>query len=538
MSLIRLHNVSKNYEKKQVLREVFFRLSEGDRVGLIGKNGVGKTTILRLILGQEEPDEGQIDMDDGLKIGYFSQFSELSGDLAIEEILLDVFSDIQTIEEELRQIETQLGDAPPEKEMSRLLARYDDLMGEMERRGGWTYDNQIDTVLTKLNFNDRHRSMPVDQLSGGWRNRAALAKILLDAPDVLLLDEPTNFLDFEGLSWLESWLSSWNGALIIVSHDRHFLDGVVNRIIEIENYHFHEYEGNFTAYVRKKQTRIKSLERQFQFEEELLAFEAEAIEDRREAAKNPSKALQRRLANIKKMTEPRMADKIITGLYKGLRLGTELCRVENIAKAYDVPLFENLSFTLHKGDRLVIMGPNGSGKSTLLRTLRGDEATDTGRVVWPHGSEFADYNQMFDTLDLNDTVTHAVNVAPLAFYESRKLANRFMTLFRISELDQKQRIGTLSGGQRARVALAQCLLSGAPVIILDEPTNHLDLTSTQAMERALMHFPGAVIVVSHDRFFIDKVATRLLIFGESGQTELFEGNWTLWQAKENDQLSN
>ncbi|MEM7030244.1 MAG: ABC-F family ATP-binding cassette domain-containing protein [Chloroflexota bacterium] len=536
MSLIRVRNVSKTYEQKQVLREVFFRLEEGDRVGLIGKNGTGKTTILKTILGQEEPTSGEVDLNEGLQIGYFSQFSELAGEQSIQEILTETFADIQAMEAELRNIEAIMQTDLPDNQMKQHLARYDKLLQAMEQRHGWTYQNQIDTVLSKLNFQERHRTMPVDNLSGGWRNRAALAKILLESPDVLLLDEPTNFLDFAGLIWLESWLNALSGALIIVSHDRQFLDRVVTRIIEIENYHFHEYEGNFTRYIRQKQTRIKTLERQFQHEAELLAFEAEAITDRQEAAKNPNKALQRRLANIKKQVEPRAVDKIVTDIYQNLRVPNELCRVENIAKAYeDDVLFMDVSFTLQKGDRLAIIGPNGVGKSSLLRLLRGEEDPDDGRVVWPPGIEFADYNRLFDNLDLNDTATHSINIVPLAYHEPRKRVNRFISLFQFSELDMKQRIGNLSGGQRARVALAQSLLSGSPVVILDEPTNHLDLTSTQAMERALHNFPGAVIVVSHDRFFIDKVATRLLIFDDDGEVTLFEGNWTLWQASLEEQ---
>ncbi len=531
MSLIRLHNLAKKYDDLLIFHDVFFRLEKGDRVGLIGKNGTGKTTILKLILGQDEPTTGTIDLAEDLNIGYFSQFSILSGEQTIVDVLRACFSDIQVLEAELHTLETTMQNPMPKADLKRLLARYDQLLTQMEQRGGWTYHNQIETVLAKLGFDDRYRQRPIEQLSGGWRNRAALAKILLESPDILLLDEPTNFLDFEGLIWLENWLNKLPGALIIVSHDRHFLEHVVTRIIEIENYHFQEYPGNFTQYIRKKQIRLKSLERQFQHEEELLAFEAEAIEDRRLAAKNPGRAFKRRLANIKKMAEPRGVDKILTDLYQGLQAGQVLCRVERLAKMYDDQiLFEYLSFDLQKGDRLAIIGPNGVGKTTLLKLLRGDEEADEGCVVWPHGSEFADYKHCLDTLDLNDSVTHAINVTPLAINEARRTTHRFLNLFRFSEFDLRQGIGTLSGGQRARVALAQCLLSGQPVVILDEPTNHLDVTSTQVMERALVHFPGAVIVVSHDRFFIDKVATRLLIFDHNGQVSLFEGNWTMWQA--------
>jgi len=235
MSLVRLYNVFKRFDSKPVLREVFFRLSKGERVGLIGKNGVGKTTVLKLILGQEEPTEGTVEVDEGVKIGYFSQFSELSGEISILDVLEGLFADIQTIEEELLEIEIALEKSPRGDKLVRLLDRQAELLEEMEQREGWTYQNRIDMVLNKLGFSDAYRDRPIDQLSGGWRNRAALAKILMEEPDVLLMDEPTNFLDIEGLTWLENWFRNLRGALIVVSHDRHFLDNVVNRIVEIEH---------------------------------------------------------------------------------------------------------------------------------------------------------------------------------------------------------------------------------------------------------------------------------------------------------------
>jgi ATPase subunit of ABC transporter with duplicated ATPase domains len=534
MSLIRFNNVSKRYDDNLILREVYFRLEEGDRVGLIGKNGAGKTTVLKLILGQEEPTEGTVDVEDNVRIGYFSQFSELSGEDSILDVLDGLFADIHAIEAELAEIADALGDSLGGAELDRLLNRQAGLFEEMERRGGWTYENQIDAVLTRLGFSDAHRERPIDQLSGGWRNRAALAKILLEEPDVLLMDEPTNFLDLAGMEWLEEWFHGHRGALLIVSHDRHFLDKVVNRIVEIDNYHFQEYEGDFTEYVHQKQIRIKTLERQFEHEEELLAYEAEAIQDRREAARNPSRALKRRLADIKKQVEPRPVDRIVTGIYRNLYVSNKLCRVEDISKTYGgQTIFRDLSFEIQRQDRIAILGPNGCGKTTLLRVLTEGEPPDTGRVLWGKAIEYVYYNEVFEKLDLNDTVTHAVNVIGLAYAAPRKQVNRFLSLMQFSEMDLQQRIGTLSGGQRARVALAQCLLSGAGAILLDEPTNHLDLTSTQVMERALVHFPGAIVVVSHDRFFIDKIATRLLVFEDAGHVSEIAGNWTIWQASQN-----
>ena len=531
MSLIRLRQVSKRYGRKQVLRDVFYRLAPGDRTGLLGRNGSGKTTVLRLILGREEPSGGEIEVAADVRIGYFSQFSELSGEASIESVLREVFEPIRRIETDLADIARALAEGVPEDRQNELLKRYEALTAEMEHRDGWTYERRIDTALSRLGFSPRHRTMPIDHLSGGWRNRAALARILLEAPDVLLLDEPTNFLDFDGLAWLESWLTRFTGTALVVSHDRHFLDRAVNRVVEIQNHRFHEYDCGFVEFVRRKRGKTRQLEREFRHEEELLAFEAEAIQDRREAARNPGRALARRLANIRKQQTPREVDTIVTGIYRGMRTADELCEVTRLSKGYGGhTLFDGLDFTLHRGDRLVVVGPNGCGKTTLLRVLRNEAAPDAGRVHWKLGAPFVDYNAVLDGLDPKATVTRKVNFEGLAHRAPRKQVHRFLELLQFSEMDLQQEIGTLSGGQRARVALALSLLSGAPVVILDEPTNHLDVTATQVMERALVHFPGAIIVVSHDRFFIDKVATRLLVFEGAGRASTVNANWTLWQA--------
>lgn len=520
MSLIRLNDVSVVFDDTPVLREAFLRLESGDRVGLIGKNGSGKSTLLKLVLDQLAPTQGSVTVQDGVKIGYFSQFSSLDGSVTVLEVLADVFADVRVVEAELATIETTMADeATDDDEVGRLVERQAELFEAMERLDGWDVDRQIDTALTKLGFNQAHRTCPIDALSGGWRNRASLAKILLEKPDVLLFDEPTNYLDVAGVEWVESWFSSFQGAAIVVSHDRAFLDAVVNRIVEVENHHLQEYTGNFATYVIEKQLRFKTLQKQFVHEAELLAYEAEGIASRREAARNKGKDLGKRLARIRKSKAPRPVDQILTEIYKGLRTKDSLCKVHGLTKAYgDHLLFSDLSFDLRRKQRLAILGPNGCGKSTLLRVLTGGTDPDAGTVEWTRGQSFVSYNQMLDELDPSETVTHAVNARPdsLALTATRKAVTRFLTMFQFSEADKKARIGTLSGGEKARVAMAQCLLSGASVLVLDEPTNHLDMTSAQVMERALAHFPGAVVVVSHDRFFIDKVATHRIVFGAEG----------------------
>jgi ATP-binding cassette subfamily F protein 3 len=516
MSLVRLHDVSVRFDNTMILREAYFRLEPGDRVGLIGKNGSGKTTMLQLVLDRISPESGTVTVDPGTRIGYFSQFSELNGESTITEVLDGLFSDIKAVEAELASIDTAIAADPAGAELDRLITRQAELFEDMDRLDGWDYPRRVDKVLTTLGFSEAHRVCAIDELSGGWRNRAALAKILLEDPDVLLLDEPTNFLDVAGVEWLESWFRDFKGAAIIVSHDRKFLDAVVTRIIEVENFHLHEYPGNFGEYIVQKQFRLKSLEQQFVHESELLAFEAEGIADRREAAKAASRGLGNQLAKIKKSRTPRPVDQIVTEIYGGLHVKDVLCRVEGLAKSYgDKALFNDLGFEIRRGNRIVVLGANGSGKSTLLKVLTGEEEADAGVVSWAKGPGFVSYNRMLEELDDADTVSHAVNALPdsLAFSATRKSVNRFLAMFQFSEADLKQKIGNLSGGQKARVAMAQCLLSGASVLLLDEPTNHLDLSSTQVMERALMHFPGAVVVVSHDRFFSEKIANRYLVFG-------------------------
>ena len=535
MSLVWLKNVTKKYDERLVLKEIFFRMAEGERVGLIGPNGSGKTTLLNLLLKREEPSEGEVEHAHNIRIGYFSQFSELDTDASIQQILEEVLGQTKALLSELEKIEQDMGEETAD--MDALLARQAEVLEQIELTDGWNWKNRIDTVLSKLGFAEDMRHKPLHQLSGGWNNRAALAKILLEEPDVLLLDEPTNYLDVEGMDWLEAWINKFRGAILIVSHDRHFLDRIVTRIVELENFHLHEYPGSFAEYVRERKLRLKTLENQHQYEQELLVYEAEAIDDRKEAAKSPNAWLKKRLANIKKSVQPEPMERIITSIYQNLKVSGQVLRIKDLSKSYDGhELFRDVTFTIAKGERLAIIGPNGCGKSTLLRIITGDETEDAGSVQWlSTGNGFAfsgvSFNHLLRDLDPNEMLSKVIGgTYGIVKDAPRKDVKEFLSMFQFSELDMRQKIGQLSGGQKARVALALCLLSGAGLLIMDEPTNHLDLTSTQVMERALTHFPGAVIVVSHDRFFIDKVATRLLVFDGTQSLRQVEGNWTTMQA--------
>ncbi|GIU54899.1 ATP-binding cassette domain-containing protein [Arthrobacter sp. NicSoilC12] len=436
MSLVRLHDVSVRFDNTKILREAFFRLEPGDRVGLIGKNGSGKTSILKLVLDQVSPDTGTVTVEQGTRVGYFSQFSELDGEATILAVLDGLFVEIKAAEAELASIDAAIAADPAEAELDRLIRRQAELFEDMDRLDGWDYKRRIDTVLTTLGFSDAHRTCAIDELSGGWRNRAALAKILLEGPDVLLLDEPTNYLDVAGVEWLENWFRDYRGAAIIVSHDRKFLDAVVTRIIEVENFHLHEYPGNFAEYVVQKQFRLKTLEAQFVHESELLAFEAEGIADRREAAKAASRGLGNQLAKIKKARTPRPVDQIVTEIYGGLHVKDVLCRVEGLGKSYgDKVLFEDLSFEIRRGNRIVVLGSNGSGKSTLLNVLTGRNrripvkwSGRRGRVLFPT-------TKCWKSSTTPTPFRTRVNALPdsLAFSATKKSVNRFLAMFQFSE---------------------------------------------------------------------------------------------------------
>lgn len=535
MSLVRLQNVTKQFGSRLVIRNVSLKLDAGECLGLIGNNGSGKSTILRLVLGLDDPSEGVISTNPGTKVGYFSQFSDLTGSTSIQSVLEEIFLPVRAIEEELETVGTSLETCSVSDEMEILLDRQTHLIEEMVRLQGWDYKRHIDTALTKLGFSDARRMRPIDQLSGGWRNRASLATILIQQPDILLLDEPTNYLDIEGLTWLEHWLREFRGGLMLASHDRDFLDKVVTRIVEVENYHLQEYPGNYTDYIRAKPFRTKTLQNQFDHEEELLVLEAEAISDRQELKKNPGAGTRRKLADIKKHRPPRPIELIVTDIYRSMKVPERLFTASGLTKSFgDECLFKGLSFEMERAERLAIVGGNGCGKSTLLKVLTGLEPGDEGDVIWERGITFTDFNQIQSELDPTDTVTHAVNSYGMGFGATRKQVNRFLSLLQFSEMDLQQRIGALSGGQNARVALAKCLFSGSALLILDEPTNHLDLTSIRVMEQALIQFPGAVIVISHDRFFVDKVATRLLVFEVGTSPRQAIGNWSDLQSSNNE----
>jgi len=536
MSIIRINAVTKKYGGKTVLHNIYFKADKSEKIGLVGKNGSGKTTLFKLILQREQPDEGIIEIDGGLSFGYFSQFSELNDDDCILEILDREFYRVHELEKELGKIEMNISNCKDDRELKSLVNGQMKLFAEMDSLDGWNYKYKISTVLSKLNFSEEHQLLPVAQLSGGWRNRASLALLLIREPDVILLDEPTNFLDTDGVNWLAEWIKKSQATVIAVSHDRCFLDAVTSKIVELENNRIYEYEGGYSKYIKQKKIRSKDLEKEFVHEEELLIMEENAIKDRAElqkiikSGKNENNRIEKKISGITKKITPLPAETVVTSLYWGRHVPGKILNVENISAQYDEnKVFENVSFELFGGERMAVIGRNGCGKSTLIKTLTEELKPSSGKINWGSGATMIYFNEILDELDENDTVTHNINIYGDAFGAPRKKVNKFLELFGFSEYTIADRIGNLSGGQKARVALAKCLLSGCNTIILDEPTNHLDITSIQSMECALVNYPGTVIFVSHDAFFIDKTATRILVY-KNGTFENYAGNLSMYNA--------
>ena len=528
-----MNAITKRYNNKTILHNIYFKLDKSEKIGLLGRNGSGKTTFFKLLMGIEEADEGMIEIDDGMSFGYFSQFSELRGNERIVDILDGEFARVHEIETELSEIDGKIAECLDEKKTMNYVKKQMKLFAEMDHLDAWNYRYKIETVLSKLQFSETHRNLPVSQLSGGWRNRASLALLLIKNPDIILLDEPTNFLDSEGVKWLADWIKKLPATVIVVSHDRYFLDLATTKMIEIENNKLYEYSGNYSEYVKQKRSRKAELERDFEHEEELLIMEQNEIKDRstlRKLIDSGDSAygyLERKMANINRNRPQLNSEKVVTSLYYDLYVPEKTVNVEKISVEYDGrEIFENVSFDMAGGERMGIVGPNGCGKTTLINVLTSEMKQSGGRISWGVGRMIY-FNRVLDELNGNELVYQNIYTES-ELNSSRKKVYKFVKLLGFAECDMKEKIGNLSGGQKARVALAKCLLSGCTMIILDEPTNHLDISSIQTIECALLNFPGSIIFVSHDTFFIDKLATRLLAYKDNTFVD-FRGNMTMYQ---------
>jgi ATP-binding cassette subfamily F protein 3 len=526
MSVLTASNLAKSYGPQDVFEGVSLEIPQGAKIALVGPNGSGKTTLLHILAGLEPPTAGEVHRAKGLGIAYLPQQANFQSVGTLWEMMLEVFADLRAQAVELRHLEAAMAD-PANQEQA--LERYGQAQEAFELAGGYTYEQRIEQVLTGLGFAEDDLQRPTMQLSGGQKTRALLAQLLLAEPDLLLLDEPTNHLDLAGIEWLEGYLNAWKGALVIVAHDRTFLDAVVDRVWDLAWGGLVQYRGNYSAYAVQKTERQAlqqaQYERQQQFIERTEAFIRRNMAGQRT---RQAQGRQKRLERVERIKRPRAYRPLSLDLGETQRSGDLVLGFYDLAVGYDpaAPLFTIDEFELRRGQCVALLGPNGSGKTTLLRTLLGEISPLAGRVRVGASVEVGYFAQGHADLDPEKTVLETIlDAREMTAGEARNLLGRY----RFSGDDVFKQVGALSGGEQARVALAVLTLWGANVLILDEPTNHLDIPSQEVLQEALAEFDGTLLIVTHDRYLIRQLASRVWAI-EEGLLWAFEEGYEAYQA--------
>ena len=518
MIVLTANQVKKAFGGNEVLRDITFTLQSGQRLGLVGVNGCGKTTLLRILSGQETYDGGVLSIGKGLRLGYLAQQNQVPPGKTVYEVLDEIFEPVRGMEEKLRRLEEQMADAS-EIELERLGESYNRLSDAFEKADGYTYKSLIQGVLVGLGFTKEEFGRDASVLSGGEMTRLCLAKMLLQKPDIMLLDEPTNHLDLDALAWLENYLLDWRGSLIVVSHDRFFLDRICTGIVEILMGVSEQYSGNYTAYMSQREERFQSREREYDAQQKEIARQEEII--RKLRAFNREKSIKRAESRVKLLDKVERLDKptdekqIFFKFTAARRTGDIVMDAKDFSKGFDGKnLFEHVSIYLQRGDRAALIGRNGIGKTTLFRCLIGEETPDHGYVRWGANVDMGYYDQHQKTLCNDKTLLDEVWDAFPRLDQTQVRAALGQFLF--TGEDVFERIGTLSGGERGRVALTKLMLRKDNLLLLDEPTNHLDMDSREVLEEALDGFEGTILSISHDRYFINRFATKVLELTEQG----------------------
>lgn len=512
MIILALQDVQKSFGAHEVLKSISFTLQAGERMGLVGVNGSGKSTLMKIITGLETPDKGSVHLQKGLKLGYLAQQGELSGKETVLETLESVFEPQRRMEAELRRLEQEMAESGTDAEQLRILGgRYDSLTREFERTNGYGWQSAVQGVLAGLKLRE-FQDMETGLLSGGERTRLCLGRLLLSEPDILLLDEPTNHLDLKSIAWLEEYLAAFRGAVIVVSHDRYFLDRVCGRMAELLMGTVETYDGNYTEYLEKRTAVYEIRMKAWQMQQKEIAREEAIIATyrrfNREKSIRAAESREKRLEKMERLEKPQEEGAVRFRFETRRRTGDDVLIAEGLRKGFgERVLFSNLKMHVRAGDRIALIGDNGTGKSTLLKCLTGEEKPDGGTIRWGTGVDLGYYDQHQANLNENKTVLDEVwdRFPRMEQYEVRGALGMFL----FTGDDVFEPVNTLSGGEKGRVALTELMLRKDNVLLLDEPTNHLDMDSREVLEEALEGFPGTIIAVSHDRYFINRFAEKV-----------------------------
>ncbi len=527
MPLIQLEDIWKSFGAYDVLTGIHWQIDPGDRIGLVGPNGCGKTTLLRLITEESLPDRGQLHRQRDLNIGFLTQEPTFDPECTVMDAALDAFADILALQHRLQHLEKTMAEG---KNSDAVLNDYGHLRDQYEHMGGYATEARAKAILFGLGFCETDLKLSTQVLSGGQKNRLALAQLLAREPDLLLLDEPTNHLDLQAIEWLEYFLSDYAKAFVIISHDRTFLERTVTKIVDLEQGVVEQYSGTYSFYIHEKEQRRAQQQKAYRAQQAHIERTEEYI--RRNIAGQKTRQAQSRRRALEKLDRvERVVQQrdIALKFDVATRGGDRVLQVENLTKAYpDRPLFADLNFTLWWGERLGIIGPNGSGKSVLLKIFMEQLAPDSGRVIPGKGLEIGYYAQTRQ--DLNPNLSVLEEIWSLTPNSPEVEIRNFLGAFLFSGDDVERETGSLSGGEQSRVALAKLMRSPLNLLVLDEPTNHLDIASRHVLENALETFEGTVIAVSHDRYFLNRLANRLIVLGD-GKWQLIDGNYDAYQRQ-------
>ncbi|EDN7833142.1 ATP-binding cassette domain-containing protein, partial [Listeria monocytogenes] len=536
MILLQVQQISKFFGAEVILDNIKLEVKTGDRIALVGRNGAGKSTLLKIIAGKMSYDGGTISKPKSVEIGYLAQNTGLESSKTIWDEMLSVFDSLRKMEADLRKMELRLGEPElyndPEKYQA-LMTDYDTLQHTFKESGGYTYEAEIRSVLNGLRFYPEDYEVEIASLSGGQKTRLALAKLLLAKQDILVLDEPTNHLDIETLAWLETYLQNYHGSLLIVSHDRYFLDKVVNQVYEISRTKIDYYKGNYSSFVNQKQAKLEQMWKEFDKQQKQIA-KLEDFVARNIVRASTTKRAQSRRKQLEKMDvlgRPQGDEKAAHfGFQFEKQTGKDVLMVDQLSIGYakDKRIASNLTFEMKRQDSLALVGPNGIGKSTLLKTLIRDIPALSGEFHFGAGVKIGYYDQEQAKLTSNKTVLMEL----WDDYPELNEVNVRTTLgnFLFSDDDVLKNVQSLSGGEKARLALAKLTLLEANVLILDEPTNHLDIESKEVLEAALIDFEGTILFVSHDRYFINRIASKIVELAPEKAT-VFLGDYDYYQEK-------
>ena len=523
MILLSLQNIIKHFGPEPVLAGVTFDLRPGERASLVGPNGAGKTTLLKIVAGREEADSGVAELHPSARIGFLEQQPDFEPGKTVWEEARSALDELLNFSHEAEELGHAMSAATDVSERKRLERRFEFVQHQLHHHDVYNLDYKIERVLSGLGFTKATYSQTLGTLSGGQQNRLLLAKLLLAEPDLMLLDEPSNHLDIDATEWLENFLVETDQAVLVVSHDRYFLDRVTNRTVELYQGTVESYPGNFTQYKRLKAERVELQSNAYVRQQEEIAKLEDYIRKYRFGVRHAqAEDRRKKLERLQRIPPPREIKPPPMGFPPATRTGDIVLRIEHLSKAFDRPLFKDLTFDLLRGEKWGILGPNGCGKTTLLRCILGTEPPDEGRVILGSGVKIGYFDQMLTGLDPEMEVVDAVRPDHKEFVlqERRDLLARFGVTGDMAN----QKVGSLSGGERNRTALARLAAMDPNVLILDEPTNHLDLWARGSLEKALKEFEGTVLFVSHDRYFLNQVATKLLIV-EPGRFRVIDGNY-------------